>query len=87
MTASALASGKVLGNPEPGIQPHLHFIEQVLHGLTTAKASGNRILIDDQHQAIKLFLLGPPNSAGEPTRGPEQILSYKKSVGFEKCAI
>ena len=62
LTMSAIASGRILNNPEPNTDNHLLFIEEVcltIEGLRGSDSSEIRLL--EALKCVKLFFLGPPN--------------------------
>ena len=74
LTSSAIASNRVLDNPELGIAPHLEFIDEVVEGLISAKEGGGEITLERMLSSAKMFFLGKPNKRGEPLPSPPKVV-------------
>ena len=56
------------------MEPHVEFIHQVMEKISSAKEAEAQEELLQLHRCVKMFLLGPPNSCGEPTPGVEQVV-------------
>ena len=80
LTTSASVSARVLLNPETTSNPHLQFMEEVVTKVSSLKENGLEIAFGRATIFIRLFVLGKPNSKGEPTPGSltEKVLIWIK---------
>ena len=74
LTTSALVSGRVLNNPNVVISfPHIEFIEQVVAMVTCARDSEDEEALIHVMNTVRMFVLGTPNSMGEPIPASEKV--------------
>ena len=74
LTASAMASGKVLTNPSSDVEPHIEFIHQVVEKMISVKEGcAEEDELKPWYKLVKMYYLGLPRSDGEPVRGGEQV--------------
>ena len=60
-------------NPEVNNDPHIQFMWEVIGRIDSLKKPGEEVALVEAFNCVRMFLLGPSNSKGEPVNGPEKV--------------